>query len=415
VNERDLFPVWALATLVAVAVLTALGALLLSSGGEPGGGLDDAVTPGTYSRSAIGHAGVARLLDRAGIQVTRSPLRPRQRRPPSSLVVIAEPRLVAGAEAEIRPLIATGAALLVLPKWTGRPSTDRPGWIDDAELLSAGEAERVLRLVNGEARLVRSKDRAKWTENKLGPAPAPAAPVQLAQGGDLRPIVAAADGILVGEIRRGRWPLWVLTDPDVIANHGLGRDGNAEFALALFDGLRASTGSIVFIETVRGSAADRANPARLLFQRPLVFFTAQTLLAALLLLWAATARFGAAEAAPAALQAGRQRLLRNTAELLEYAGYEATIVARYVETTIRYVAGQLRAPRGLSETATIAWLERVGRARGVTIDCAELAQTAARLRAGRRSDRKAVAKLARDANRWKREIIDGSGEHSRRH
>jgi len=73
----------------------------------------------------------------------------------------------------------------------------------------------------------------------------------------------------------------VLADPDVIANHGLARDGNAALAVAVIGRLRAGNGGVVFDETVHGYVAKPANPFMLLFRFPFVVATAQGLLAAL--------------------------------------------------------------------------------------------------------------------------------------
>jgi hypothetical protein len=414
-NERAVFPPWALAAAITVALAAAAGALFFTSRGEEGGNLADAAGPSTFSRSAIGHAGVAQLLERAGFAVVESRFNSLEKLGRGGVLVVVEPRLTPAAEPTIRRLIAAPTVLLVLPKWTGRPDPDRPGWIANAELLPESQVKWVLRLASRKSALVRRAGDEEWSENALGPAPAPASPVQLARGEELRPIVGAADGVLVGEIRRGERRLWVLADPDVIANHGLGKNGNADFALALFKALHSAGGNVVFDEMVHGYAAATASPVSLLFEPPLVFATVQAGLAVLLLLWATTTRFGAPEAVPPAIEAGRQRLLQNAAGLLEFAGYEAVVVERYVEATIRYVAGQVRAPHDLSGEALLGWLQRAARARSITLDCVQLMQEARQLRGGGRTDRRKLAKLARDIDRWKREIIDGPGEHSRDH
>jgi hypothetical protein len=288
-----------------------------------------------------------------------------------------------------------------------------------------------------------------WRTNALGLPPSLVSPAQLMQGPGLHPLIASDRGLLLGEISDRNRRVWVLSDPDVIANHGLARAGNAALAVAIINGLRASSssspasrkgessgekggGKVVFDETVHGYLAKPLSPFFLLFSFPFVVATGQALIALALLLWATMARFGAPQSAPAPLSAGRSGLLQNVAKLIEFTGHQPVIVARYVRETMREVARALHAPRGVSGAALIAWLQRVGGARGVDVDCGALIEQADRLapagppaaaaafgqaeqgiRTGRR-DASALVRLARDTHRWKGEILDGRARDPRR-
>jgi hypothetical protein len=230
----------------------------------------------------------------------------------------------------------------------------------------------------------------------------------------LRPIVAGAAGILVGELNRNR-SVWVLADPDVIANHGIGEGDNAALALAIIDRLRGRNGPVVFDETVHGYLAQPTNPLALLVQFPFVIATIQVLAALGLLLWATVARFGAPQSAPPPLSAGRQGLLQNVAQLIAFAGHQQVMVRRYVQETVRDAARQLHAPPGLSGPTLAAWLTRVGEARGVSVDCAAVIGEVESLTDTRRADLTPLVRIARDIHRWKREIIDGRARHTRGH
>jgi hypothetical protein len=237
----------------------------------------------------------------------------------------------------------------------------------------------------------------------------------------------------------------VLSDPDVIANHGLARPSNAALAVAIINRLRevassasatgprekaTDAGKVVFDETMHGYVAKPLSPFFLLFSFPFVVATAQAGIAVALLLWATMARFGAPQSVPAPLSAGRGGLLQNMAKLIEFTGHQPVMVARYVRETVREVSRALHAPRELSGPALIAWLQRVGGARGVDIDCGALIEEAGRLapaawvsggeeprraaqgtRTGRR-DAAALVRLARDTHRWKGEILDGRARDS---
>jgi hypothetical protein len=374
----------------------------------------DVVGPSTFSRSAIGHAGVADMLQRLGVTVIKSRDNSVDKLGKDGVLVIAEPRPTALSEPALRALLDARAILLVLPKWAGRASETKPGWVAVVEQKPTSDAQWVLNLVAPGAEVVRETNPAAWTTNVLLRTPHVAAPVQLMRSSLMRPIIAGDAGMLVGELNRNR-AIWVLADPDLIANHGIGEGDNATLALALINRLRGRNGPVVFDETVHGYLAQAASPLALLVQFPFVVATIQVAAALALLLWATMARFGAPQSAPPPLSAGRQGLLQNIAKLIAFAGHQQVMVRRYVQETVRDTAGQLHAPRGLSGQALAAWLTRVGEARGVSVDCASIVGEVEALDDRRRPDLSPLVRIARDIHRWKREIIDGRSGHSRGH
>jgi hypothetical protein len=221
--------------------------------------------------------------------------------------------------------------------------------------------------------------------------------------------------MLIGEIIRGGRRIWVLSDPDIIANQGFGRGNNAALAVAAINRLRGANGSVIFDETVHGFLARPASPFLLLFRFPFVVATIQGLLALALLLWATLARFGAPQSLPPPLSAGRSGLLQNVASLIEFTGHQEKIIRRYVLETIRDVGRQLHAPRGISGNELLAWLVRVGSARGVETDCNAVIRQLEDLPEGRRRNLPSLVRLARQIHQWKGEIIDGRVGHPRGH
>ena len=390
-------------------VVFAISLFFLGAGDVRG---PDPTGPSTYSRSAIGHAGIAEVLQRLGLLVVKSSHNSLDKLSAGSVLVIAEPRPGPESEQSIRALLRADTVLLVLPKWTGQPSQQTAGWIRNAQERVTAEAQWALALVAPRAHVVRERGDVRWTTNALGLVPNLPPPIQLIRGQGLRAIVGGEPGVLIAEIREGERRIWILSDPDVIANHGLARDGNAALALALFKHLRSGDGSIVFDETVHGYSTRPANPLLLMFRFPFVVATLQGLIAIALLLWATLARFGSPQTAPPPLSAGRGGLLQNIAKLIELTGHQQVMVARYVHETVRDAARQLHAPRGLGAEALVEWLGRIGNARGVSVDCAALVRRANELDQRRREGR-ALVQLARDTHRWKREILNGRSRHPR--
>lgn len=414
-NSQAIFTPRLLIGWIAAAVLTFGFSLYFMTQGDSGKSGTDAIGPTTFSRSAIGHAGMAEILRRLGTPVVKSQYDSLGKLGTDSVLVIAEPRFTAAVGDTLPPLLAAKNVLLVLPKWQGSPSDTRPGWIGSAEPISATEATAILNIVVQAGEVLRPDAIESWTTNALGPIPDLVAPAQLLRSSRVRPIVAAADGILVGEFREKGRRLWVLADPDVMENHGIASGDNAAFSVALIKALRSGDGSVVFDETVHGYIARPASPLKLLVQFPFVFGTIQGVLAVLLLLWATAMRFGAPETAPPALSVGKQSLIGNAAKLLEFAGYQRAMIRRYVQATIRDVAYRLHAPRGLSDGELVEWLQRVGQARAVSVDCGDAYGRAGAISDGRRGDPSPLIPIARDIHQWKREIIDGSARRTRGH
>ncbi len=86
--------------------------------------------------------------------------------------------------------------------------------------------------------MVRESGNVTFNANALNLAPNVRTPTQLVRGDDLQPIVSSERGMLIGELNERGRRIWVLSDPDVISNHGLARGGNAALAVASIKRLR---------------------------------------------------------------------------------------------------------------------------------------------------------------------------------
>jgi hypothetical protein len=400
---------------VGVAVLLFAATVYAISGGRlPSARHPGLVGPSTYSRSAIGYAGLAELLRRRGATTISSQYDVLAKLSPGSVLVVAEPQIQ--SEDLIRALLAAKRILLVLPKWAGRESAGHTGWITEAEPLSALQVQATLALVAGRGDIIRRDEPGNWTVNTLGIEPTIAAPLQLIKSERLQPLIASETGVLLGWVPDANRRIWILADPDILENHGLLSGRNAELALAIFDRLRAGDSRIVFDETVHGfTAAAPSSPLLLLFRFPFIVATTQAALAIALLLWATMGRFGAPETVPPPLAAGKQGLIRNAARLLESAGDQPVIMQRYVHALIRDVASQLHAPAGMAGAALLDWLNRVGKARGLSDDLAALCREVDVIATDKRREPASLIARVAEAHRWKQGIVDGIGEHSRHH
>jgi hypothetical protein len=288
----------------------------------------DPVGPTAYSKSAIGHAAFLRLLQQLDIPASISESGSGGHVGPDDVLVVAEPRTDQSTLAEVSAMLTSPTMLLVLPKRTGKPDPDKPYWLAADKLVAEDSVTRVLRLVDPEATVVR---------NAAPPPGVTINKVQLVHSAKLRPLLAASGGILIGERRIGNRRIVVLSDPDLIANHALSRGDNSVVAVDLVRNLRAQhlDGEVIFDEFIHGFSPKPFHLLGILFQFPFNLVTLQMALAAALLAWAATARFGAPVALPLPIEAGKRSLIDTGARLLAQTGRIPDLSARYCEELIR--------------------------------------------------------------------------------
>ncbi len=394
---------------IAVATLLFVGLLAVLASGDPADPGSADVIPSSYSRSAIGYAGIVDVLRQLGVPIVISRGNALARLGTGGVLVLAEPRPGLGPPDLGRMIASAPALLLVLPKWRGVPSTRHPGWIADADLVPIGQADWALSLVLPKSRLVRRPGAVeRWTVNGYRDlSPTLAAPVQLVRAEGLKPIIATDDGVLLGLLQTQHQRIWVLSDPDLLSDHGLAAPGNAAIAVTFFESARGAAGTVVFDETIHGYVGAPPNPLQLLLRFPFVVATAFGVVAVALLLWATVGRFGAPEPLPPPLDAGRAGLIRSAARLLTAAGDRGAVAQRYVQAMVRAAASDLHAPPDLTGDALLGWLQRIAVARRLPID------GPARVRAAERAQGPALVAALNDIHRWKTGLVDEPRGHQR--
>jgi hypothetical protein len=319
----------------------------------------DPVGPTAYSRSAIGHIVFYNLLGEVGIFTEISESGSGGHVGSSDVLVIAEPRTDDATLSEVRAMLTARNVLVVLPKRTGEPDQKRPYWLTSDLLLPEKAVAAVLHLVDADATLVRGASLASLSSGRgVSGTPAITKP-QLVRSKQIHPLVASADGILIGERRLGNRRIVVLSDPDIISNHGLARGENSILAVHLIESLRRdASGTVIFDEFIHGFSPKPFHLLGILFQFPFLLVTLQMGLAVALLIWAATARFGAPTILEPPMEAGKRSLIDTGARLLTRAGRIPDLSDRYFEEMVRDTGRRLRAPRGLELTALITWLNQ---------------------------------------------------------
>lgn len=242
--------------------------------------------------------------------------------------------------------------LLVLPKWDTVGDRRRPGWVRVSGVRRATDTARVLAPAKPlQVRVVRGGDALVTVP---GHAPAdmrftsPRA-LQTVAAEELNPIVADQGGrIVLGQF--GSEPLYVLADPDLLNNRGMGREQQARAALAMLDFLNVTDAKAILFDVTSNGLGRSRSPLKLLFEPPFLGVTLAIAAALLLAGFQALTRFGAARRPQRALSFGKAALVNNTAALVRRAGREVEMGPRYADVARRRASALLRLPAGLTES-----------------------------------------------------------------
>lgn len=412
-----------IALLIIVGVLAFAGAAYFMIFGSDG----RTAAANSYSKSAIGHKAFLELLKRQDIPVIVSRSDSVNKTGDDSLLVIAEP--LASEIADFGGIPKARRTLLVLPKWHGLPATDRPGWVEQVALISNDVVEKVLWTALPDGAVVRPSQAAAWNkvplatlyvfqpgqlENDLlwSRMRSRAAPtinaLQLIRSSRLTPIIASPNGILVGGFRSGNQWIFVLSDPDLLSNHGIGEGENAAILLGLLALFKPDSGHVVIDETMHGFHSD-PNLWRKLFELPFIMPTILTMAAIIVLLWASASRFGAPLPAEGSSRKSEFGLIESAVDLLHQAGHGTEIAKRYPSVVLREVSQRLHAPRRLSEQARLTWIDRVGAARGVETTYSTLQAEVEAASSNRSTGGERTLRAVKRLHQWKQEMLDGPG------
>jgi hypothetical protein len=363
------------------------------------------------SDSAVGYSGIVRLAAETG----RHPrvIRSDHDFGSSSLLVVTPESgsVPLGAMLEAREGKPT---LVVLPKWATAADPDTRGWVRRAGPIPRFEPETVL--APGwkcQVRLRRSGGRPLVNMSNLPASIAFAAPrpVQVIAGiahpdkrrekateaapAQMIPLLTDGRGGIV-LARLGDGPLYVLADPDLLANQGMKDARQAASALALLDWLNGlDKGSIGFDVTTNG-LSHSPSPLKLAFDPPFLAMTLSIVAVLILVGIHAFGRFGAPARRTRALAFGKRALVDNSAAMIRRAGYEARLGDRYAAVIRERAAATFGVPSRLRDAALDAYLDGLGGEARFS-DLARAADAA--------NDRPSLVAAARALHIWYREKL----------
>jgi hypothetical protein len=290
------------------------------------------------------------------------------------------------------------ATLVVLPKWATFPDKAHAGWVRVARLDFPEMDEGVL-APDVKIKIARAKGHGEPLRNIDPAAPstiqflAPAV-VQSMSGPTLKPLIVAPNGGIVLAKVDNR-PLYVLSEPDLINNHGMGNEQQARSALALLNYLNSTGADGVLFDVTANGLGRSQSPLKLAFDAPFLAVTLTIFAAMLLAGWQALVRFGPVRHRQRAIAFGKAALVDNSAALIRKAGREASLGQRYVDVIRERAVTLFRLPPTLDPQSLSVQLEGLNPAHSFAAasEAAERART-----------RDELVSAAKSLNQWLEEV-----------
>jgi hypothetical protein len=379
-------------------------------------GIDDPdfeIGPSTYSSSALGHKALMETLRRLDVPVVVSRFRTAEKTGRGNLLVLAEPDGSEISEELIGDFASLPHSLLVLPKWDGRRDGSKPRWVETMDMIPLDDVEQVLKHAQTDGMVKRLKGTFTVEVPDFGGKIELTDP-QIMIGAAVQPIISLQGGVLLGEATADSGQQWVLSDPDVISNHGIDQGDNAVVAISIIEAMRPDGGPVIFDETIHGLEL-RPNLLRTAFQLPFSIVTLSAAVAIALAIWAGLMRFGRPDPSQRALQPGKVTLIRTTADLLRQGSRKGTVelvLTRYLKAQIADLVARLNGPRGLDENRQIAWLDDLAVARRLGARLKPLAAAIEATAKSHSTDPGRALRLAADLHAWKQEFLYGLAKGS---
>jgi hypothetical protein len=298
-------------------------------------------------------------------------------------------------------MTAQGPTLLVAPKWMTTPDPLNPAWVNQAGLIDTKPIETMLGTVAPKLTLARRADTAAaQLVRDSGASTTLTGPIQQLQTfqntPNLTPIITdGRGGVVLAATADKR--VYFLSDPDLLANHGLADLATARFADTLLHSLRDGDGPIAFDVSLNGFGA-APSLLKLAFSPPFLGATLCLAAVALLIALHAAVRFGAPQAAGRTLAFGKRALADNSAALIRIARREPHMAGRYLDLTRQAVVQALGAGR-VPPAELDAFLDRLAEKSGVTHRLAMLVPETRAVKT--RAD---LTRIAQNLYQWKMEM-----------
>jgi hypothetical protein len=413
---------WIITCASAILLLSML--VLMDGGRSPVSGYGRKPGPDSWSTSAIGFAGLYKVLEASMDGAGRQ--RRLDSKPPAGALRL---HVITGGADVWRPHAFKGVLVAILPKWLWAPDRTRPGWVGPlvpdasaARLMAAGMLDLTETQEEG-FQVVRRPRPAAAAMAYGGAPPEIPDPVQVMEFEDLPeamtplitiPRAKGPPAIVALMAETGSGPVVVISDPDALNNMGLAVGNNPAFAADLFEHIRQSSGAKgppIFVEAAAAGGGGGSGPDpgsadffASMFRFPLIIVSILVAATIALVALAASGRFGGLPKDPADTVFGKAKLIDNSARLLALSGGASEAIDDYLDLNLRLCGRLTRAPAGLDRAGLMEWLAAAARARGLP-DPSLLARRAARVRSA--ANRAALVSCARNIHRWRTDLEHG--------
>ena len=352
------------------------------------------------SSSAVGYAGIMRLLKAEGVNasVTRHPesdLHPTWRQ------LVITPGIEAGKD-ELIPFTTASPVLVVLPKWLTTPSGRRAGWADKAGVISPILIGKMMQPVIPGLIIRQRPDTAplQLVANGSALSSGKTGPIDqlqtLAPNSALVPVATDSRGGVVVAMTKDN-NLAILSDPDLLNTQGIANAATARVGSDILTNLQDGDGPVVFDVSLNGFGTP-PNLFKLIFTPPYLGAALCLFAAGLLMGVHAANRFGAPVRAARAIDYGKRALADNSAGLIRMARREHRMATRYLDLNRAAVVSALGVTR-LAGDELDAFLDRLADNSGVSQRLASLVPEA-RAAANARD----LMQLARNVYEWRVEM-----------
>jgi hypothetical protein len=381
-----------IASILSLVAYFALQAYAPDLRSDKSGGTD------ALSKSAVGFAGTRFLLEHTGmtIRLGRTP-------PPNdtfSLVIVTPEAF--GSEGDIAALTGHGPALIVLPKWYVGEQPLHPGWVMKVRAWDPKIIGSTIDTLSKKA-AIRQEKGSKTHLKGIYPrfqalVPARALTIDNAQtisGDNLEADIVDDQGHAVLAQIKGT-QTYILAEPDLMNNHGIGDEATARFAYDLVTMLRTSDRPISFDVTLNGFAQSPSF-LKTLFEPPFLGATLCAILAAGFIAFHAFRRFGAAVRPDRVFAFGKRALADNTAAVIRMMKREPRMAQPYAQAMLNVVATQVGVSR--EKASSGEWIRLLEKRGGYRFD--ELSKEAAQVH-----DTNALIKVATKIYEWRRGILN---------
>lgn len=363
-----------------------------------------------HSTSAIGYRGLAELLKASGIPTVVSRTSLAEEPTAGWIHFLLEPYLETEDE-RLRYVYTVntvaesgGTIVLVLWKWRGAADPKKREWVAAVKERTIEDVERRLGIALFDTTLAGVITRPEpplsdptgdvWA----GRRPILEHPQLLPLHGGEADVLSMKEGALIVRWSRN---FYVISDPDLLNNAGLGDGDNAAIVRSFLTDVCLAD-RIFFDETVHGSVHPPSIWVDLL-DFPLVLVTLHFIGLMVLVVWIMLARFGKPDAAPPRLSPGKEALIESTADLLTLAGSAGASLRRYFRLALETAARSFGLPPQLTDEERVKKLDLIAGRRSAR-KAAELQDAVDRLE-NVEDGTAQILTAAREIHAWRRDLL----------